>query len=129
MNHIQTKFGIEALEKIAQEEHVPVHVLQAGVSDGSIVVLKSHDGSNHMGIGDRGIPGEALTTKVNVNVGLSSNSRKLERILDSVKGLNDLAPGRVTFMDLSSYAVDGKDDFTTSRKEIMALTGAPLGTV
>ena len=124
-----TQFDKGILEKIAREEHVQVNTLENGLRDGSIVILKNHDRSDYMGIGDRGIPGEALTTKINVNVGLSSASPSINRILESVGGLQEMAPGRLTIMDLSSYAVDGKDDFTTSRRAIMEATGVPVGTV
>ena len=127
MSKLQTHIGKESMEKIAKEEQVPIRVLEEGIKDGSIVVLKNHDRSNYMAIGDNGVPGEALTTKINVNVGLSSSSKSLDRILASVSGLSEMAPGRVTFMDLSSYAVDGQDNFTTSRKAIMQWTKCSFG--
>ena len=123
------QFDRKVLEGISQEENIPVRVLEKGLDDGSIVILRNQDSSRYMWIGDRGVQGEALTTKINVNVGLSSASPNLDRVLASVSGLNKLAPGRVTFMDLSSYGLNGSDDFSTSRRAIMDATKSPVGTV
>ncbi len=117
------------LEKIAQREHVPLSVIENGLNDGSVVVMRNYNSSDFMGIGDNGVHGHALTTKVNVNVGLSDDSRDLKRIINSVKQVMELGKERVTFMDLSTYPVDGKDDFSTSRRAIMESTQIPVGTV
>lgn len=50
------QFDKSVLEEIARREQVPISVLEYGLNDGSIVILRNHNRTYYMGIGDNGIP-------------------------------------------------------------------------
>lgn len=124
------KFNIpqNVLEEIAWNEGVSYSTFKQGLDDGSFIILQNKFDNNFLAIGDRRKPGESLSTKVNVNVGLSSEEKDVNRILKPIQRISRSYPNRLTYMDLSSYPLDGKKDFSTLRRKIMQLTGAPLGT-
>lgn len=106
------------MESVAAKEGIPVDVLQRGLADGSIVLPANvrHERLSLCGIG------KGLRTKVNANIGTSSDYPDAETELVKLKAAVDA--GADTIMDLSTGG-----DIKSVRKKIMAGSSLPLGTV
>jgi phosphomethylpyrimidine synthase len=107
-----------AMRAIAEKEGVEPESVRSGVADGSIVIPAN---VNHKGVEPLGI-GRGLRTKVNANIGTSSDygdvNTELEKLQASVSAQAD------TVMDLSTGG-----DINAIRRAIIASTSLPLGTV
>lgn len=107
-----------AMRAIAEKEGVEPESVRSGVADGSIVIPAN---INHKGVEPLGI-GKGLRTKVNANIGTSSDygdvNSELEKLQAAASGQAD------TVMDLSTGG-----DINAIRRAIIASTSLPLGTV
>ena len=106
------------LEQVAQQEKLDVNILQQGIAEGKIIILANlrHSNSTPCGIG------KGLKTKVNANIGTSSDLcdvnlelRKLRMAIDT---------GANTVMDLSTGS-----NISNIRQAIIANSTIPVGTV
>jgi phosphomethylpyrimidine synthase len=105
------------LQKVAQTETIPVSTLKRGLKNGSIVIVKN---KKHR-ITPLAI-GAGLRTKVNANIGTSPDVFSLK---DELKKLSSaVQAGADTVMDLSTGG-----NINKIRKEIIAASGIPVGTV
>lgn len=106
------------MEAVAGREGLgPEEVLQ-GVAEGTIVIPAN---LNHRGLEPCGI-GKGLTTKVNANLGTSSDMNDLEAEISKLAAA--LEAKADTVMDLSTGG-----DITAIRQAILARCPVPLGTV
>ncbi|MCK4328087.1 MAG: phosphomethylpyrimidine synthase ThiC [Candidatus Diapherotrites archaeon] len=105
------------LKTVARKEGLPVSAIKNGVSGGTIVVLASSRRKNPVPVG----VGKGLRTKINVNVGTSSD---IARPADEIrKARIAVKYGADAVMDLSTCTPD------KTRKKIIAAVKAPVGTV
>ena len=107
-----------AMRAVAEKERLDPEAVPAGVADGSIVIPAN---VNHKGVEPCGI-GKGLRTKVNANIGTSSDygdvNTELEKLQAAASAQAD------TVMDLSTGG-----DINAIRRAIIASTSLPLGTV
>ncbi len=103
---------------VAQAEGIEAEFVRQGVAAGSIVVPAS---INHPGLLPRGI-GQGLTTKVNANIGTSSDFGDLSTELEKLRAVIDCQADAV--MDLSTGG-----DISAIRRAIIASSPLPVGTV
>ncbi|MFC2174690.1 phosphomethylpyrimidine synthase ThiC [archaeon] len=105
------------LNLVAKKEGLPVSTIKKRVSDGTVVVLASSTRKNAVPVG----VGKGLRTKINVNVGTSSD---IARPADEVrKAKIAVKYGADAVMDLSTCLT------SKTRKKILASVAAPVGTV
>lgn len=106
------------MKKVAQDERVSPEFVRDGVAKGEIVipVNSKHPGTHPVGIG------KGLCTKVNANIGSSSDCVDLE--LEKRKAKISEEAGADTIMDLSTGG-----DLQKFRQTIRANFKGPLGTV
>ena len=106
------------MKAVAEDEGLDPEYILSGVADGSIVIPANR---NHKGVHACGI-GKGLRTKVNANIGTSSDfgdvDTELEKLHAATAALSD------TVMDLSTGG-----DISAIRRAIIASTSLPLGTV
>lgn len=107
------------LERVAAEEHLDAEIIRCGVAEGSIVIpansLRS-DRAKPSGIG------KGLRTKVNANIGTSSDYCSLEIELEKLRVAEECRTD--TVMDLSTGG-----DIGAIRRAILKATSLPVGTV
>jgi phosphomethylpyrimidine synthase len=106
------------METVAGKEGVEPESVRRRVAAGTLVVPAN---INHAGLEPCGI-GEGLATKVNANIGTSSDFGGIDTELEKLK--TALAAGADTVMDLSTGA-----DIPAIRRAIIAASGCPIGTV
>ena len=106
------------VQKIADSEKVQLDVLRKGILDKTIVITKNEKRKK---VKPTGI-GYPLTTKVNANVGTSTD--KPDMNFEIKKAILAEKAGADTIMDLSTGG-----DIRRIRKEILKKTTIPLGTV
>ncbi len=106
------------VQKIAESENVNLEVLNKGILEGTIVIPKNEKRES---IRPTGI-GYPLTTKVNANVGTSTDKPDIN--FEVEKAILAEKAGADTIMDLSTGG-----DIRKVRKEILEKTTIPLGTV
>lgn len=106
------------IKKISQIEHQDIEILLKNISYGKSVILKNkiHDLKNTCAIG------KGLRTKVNVNIGASTDISNIDEELKKLE--ISIKYGADTVMDLSL----GKD-IRKIRQEIIAHSTIPVGTV
>ncbi|MCK4597136.1 phosphomethylpyrimidine synthase ThiC, partial [bacterium] len=106
------------VRKVAQDEGLSPEAVAQGIAAGQIVVPQNNKRklARPMGIG------RGLRTKVNANVGTSTDSYQLEQELRKVTVAIDA--GTDTVMDLSTGG-----DLGRIRREILRSCPVPLGTV
>lgn len=106
------------MRAVAEKEGLDPEFVRSGVADGLIVIPAN---MNHRGIDPCGI-GKGLRTKVNANIGTSSDyydtNTELEKLQAAALAQAD------TLMDLSTGG-----DITAIRRTIISSTSLPLGTV
>jgi len=102
----------------AERESVDVEVIRQGVADGTIVIPAN---PGHRNLQPCGI-GKGLSTKVNANVGTSSDATSLETELEKVRVVMEYKSDAV--MDLSTGG-----DINSIRRRIIEMCPLPLGTV
>ncbi|MEE8618830.1 MAG: phosphomethylpyrimidine synthase ThiC, partial [Dehalococcoidales bacterium] len=103
---------------VAQQEGVEAEVIQHGVAKGTIVIPAN---TNHTNLVPYGI-GQGLRTKVNANIGTSSDFGNIDTELEKLRVAID--SGADTVMDLSTGG-----DISAIRQAIIASTSLPIGTV
>jgi len=103
---------------VAQGEQVDAEVIRQGVANGTIVIPAN---INHQNLVPCGI-GQGLKTKVNANIGTSSDFGNLDTELEKLQVAINY--GADTIMDLST---DG--DISAIRQAIIAASSLPVGTV
>jgi phosphomethylpyrimidine synthase len=106
------------MKAVARVEGVEADFIRQGVAQGTIVITAN---VNHTGLVACGV-GKGLSTKVNANIGTSSDYGDLSTELEKVKVA--LEAGADTIMDLSTGG-----DIPAIRKAIIAASPRPVGTV
>jgi len=103
---------------VAQHEGVEAEFIQQGVAGGTIVIPAN---TNHTNLTPCGI-GHGLRTKVNANIGTSSDFGNIDTELEKLRVAID--SGADTVMDLSTGG-----DITAIRRTVIASSSLPIGTV
>ena len=106
------------MKHVAEKEGVGTDFIIQGLTDGEIVIPAN---VNHTNLVPCGI-GKGLRTKVNANIGTSSDFCELNTELRKLQTAIDF--GADTVMDLSTGG-----DISAIRKAIMSASTAPVGTV
>jgi phosphomethylpyrimidine synthase len=106
------------MERVAQSEGLDVAFIQKGLAEGTIVIPAN---IRRAGIAPCGV-GEGLSTKVNANIGTSSDFGDVNTELAKLQTAIDA--GADTVMDLSSGG-----DIPAIRRAIIAASSRPIGTV
>lgn len=105
------------IEAISKKEEVDKKVIEEGIKEGSIVVVKN----SRRDIEPLGI-GSPLSIKINANIGTSEMSSNIKEEMEKVLVCEEF--GADAIMDLSTGG-----DLKKIRKEILSITKLPLGTV
>lgn len=108
----------QQMKAVAEREVVTIEAVQQGLSEGTMVVPAN---IHHTNIEPCGI-GKGLSTKINANIGTSSDHTSLDTELEKLKLAIDYKTD--TVMDLSTGG-----DITAIRRDILAACPLPLGTV
>ncbi len=103
---------------VAQQEGVEAEVIRQGIAKGTIVIPAN---TNHTNLVPGGI-GQGLRTKVNANIGTSSDFGNIDTELEKLQAAID--SGADTVMDLSTSG-----DIPAIRRAIIASSSLPIGTV
>jgi phosphomethylpyrimidine synthase len=103
---------------VAEHEGVEAEVIRRGVAGGTIVIPAN---INHKNLVPSGI-GQGIKTKVNANIGTSSDFGDMDTELEKLKVAAD--SGADTVMDLSTGG-----DISAIRRAIIAASTLPIGTV
>jgi len=106
------------MQAVADKEGIDSELIRAGVGDGSIVIPAN---INHKGLEPCGI-GKGLRTKVNANIGTSSDYGDIDTELEKLRAADSARTD--TVMDLSTGG-----DISAVRRAIIAASSIPLGTV
>ena len=106
------------MKQVAQHEGVEVEFVREGVAKGTIVIPAN---INHTNLVPYGI-GQGLRTKVNANIGTSSDYGDVNTELEKLRVSIDA--GADTVMDLSTGG-----DISAIRRAIIAASSVPIGTV
>lgn len=106
------------MQRAAEKEGVPVELLRQGIAEGTIVLPAN---VNHKGLDPCAI-GKGLRTKVNANIGTSSDFSNVETELEKLRIALECRAD--TVMDLSTGG-----DLREVRRAITKACPAPLGTV
>jgi phosphomethylpyrimidine synthase len=106
------------MQQVARYEGVSAETIQQGVISGEIVIPAN---KNHSNLKPCGI-GKGLTTKVNANIGTSSDFGTIDTELEKLRVAVDA--GADTVMDLSTGG-----DIRAIRRAIIAASSLPVGTV
>ena len=106
------------MEQVAQREVLEAEFVREGIARGTIVIPANVNHSNLISCGI----GQGLTTKVNANIGTSSDFGSIDTELDKLQVAID--SGADTVMDLSTGG-----DISAIRRTIIASSSLPIGTV
>jgi len=106
------------MEVVAQYEGVEAEFVRQGVAEGTIVIPAN---TRHASLVPRGI-GQGLKTKVNANIGASSDFGNIDTELEKLRVAIDCGADAV--MDLSTGG-----DISAIRQAIVAASSVPIGTV
>ncbi|MBC7188110.1 MAG: phosphomethylpyrimidine synthase ThiC, partial [Calditrichaeota bacterium] len=106
------------MRAVAAQEKVDAELLATRIAAGEVVLLKNKKHAIHKVCG----VGKGLRTKVNANIGTSSDVVDVE--LEVEKARVAVAAGADTIMDLSSAG-----DLDRIRRAVMAAAPVPIGTV
>ena len=106
------------MKLVAQQEGVDAEFIRQGVAKGTIVIPAN---INHTNLVPCGI-GQGLKTKVNANIGTSSDFGSIDTELEKLRVAIDC--GADTVMDLSTGG-----DISAIRRAIIASSSVPIGTV
>ena len=107
----------DEIKSVAETEGIDVHKILKGLADGRIVIPKNIEGkSKPVGIG------KGLKTKINANVGSSSELEKVKWEVEKAKAA--VKYGADTIMDLSTGP-----EYENVMKAIMESVDVPIGTV
>jgi phosphomethylpyrimidine synthase len=103
---------------VAQQEGMEVEVIRHGIANGTLVIPAN---INHSNLVPCGI-GHGLRTKVNANIGTSSDFGNIETELEKLQVAVD--SGADTVMDLSTSG-----DISAIRRSMITASALPIGTV
>lgn len=103
---------------VAEKEGLSHKEILEKVASGRVVILKNNRRENVIPTG----VGEGMTVKINANIGTSLERSTIQEELDKVKIIE--ATGADVLMDLSTG-----DKIDETRKQIIAATNLPIGTV
>jgi phosphomethylpyrimidine synthase len=106
------------MKLVAQNEGVEAEFIRHGIAEGTIVIPTN---TNHTNVVPCGI-GQGLKTKVNANIGTSSDFGDKDTELEKLRVAIDY--GTDTVMDLSTGG-----DISAIRRAIIASSPVPIGTV
>ena len=106
------------MEQVAQKEKWDVETLRECIARGEIIIPTN---KNHKSLRPNGI-GARLTTKINVNLGVSRDWKDVDMEYEKVREAVDM--GAESIMDLSSYG-----DTRSFRRKLTADCPAMIGTV
>ncbi len=106
------------MKLVAQQEGVDAEFIRQGVAKGTVVIPAN---INHNNLVPCGI-GQGLKTKVNANIGTSSDFGNIDTELEKLRVAIDC--GADTVMDLSTGG-----DISAIRRTIIASSSVPIGTV
>ena len=106
------------MESVAQYEGVEAEFIRQGVAQGTIVIPANTEHTNLVPCGI----GQGLKTKVNANIGTSSDYGNTETELEKLRVVIDCGADAV--MDLSTAG-----DIAAVRRAILAASPLPVGTV
>ena len=106
------------MEIIAYEEDMDIKLLMQRVANGSIAIPAN---KNHKNLSPKGV-GQGLSTKINVNLGISKDCRDIDLELEKVKKAIEMKAEAI--MDLSSF---GKTE--EFRTKLINMSTAMIGTV
>lgn len=106
------------IKVVASKEHIDVEKLRELVACGQVAIPAN---INHSSLSAEGI-GKGLSTKINVNLGISGDCKNYDVEMQKVQMAIDF--GCSAIMDLSNY---GKTN--TFRKELIKMSPAMIGTV
>ncbi len=106
------------MEFVAQREGLDAEYIRQGVADGTIVIPAN---IKHTNLSPCGI-GKGLATKVNANIGTSSDFGDINTELEKLRVA--IEAGADAVMDLSTSG-----DISAIRRAIIAASPAPIGTV
>ena len=106
------------MEVVAQEEGLEVEYIRQGVAEGTIVIPAN---VGHSGLVPCGI-GKGLSTKVNANIGTSSDYGSIDTELEKLRVAVDAGADAV--MDLSTGG-----DIPAVRREVVKASTVAIGTV
>jgi len=106
------------MEVVAQYEGVEAEFVRQGVAAGTIVIPAN---TRHTSLVPRGI-GQGLKTKVNANIGTSSDFGNIDTELEKLRAAIDCGADAV--MDLSTGG-----DISATRRAIVTASSVPIGTV
>lgn len=106
------------MKAVAKEENMPIEQLMELVAKGRIAICAN---KNHKNLKPTGV-GEGLSTKINVNLGISKDCYHIDKELEKAQKAIDL--GTHAIMDLSNYG-----DTKTFRRKLIDLSPAMIGTV
>ncbi len=106
------------MELVAQSEGLGAEFIRQGVAKGTIVIPAN---TNHANLAACGI-GQGLKTKVNANIGTSSDYGNIDTEMEKLRVAIDA--GADTVMDLSTGG-----DISAIRRAVIASSSVPVGTV
>ncbi|MBI4303544.1 MAG: phosphomethylpyrimidine synthase ThiC [Chloroflexi bacterium] len=106
------------MELVAKNEGVTVDFVRQGVAKGTIVVPAN---TNHVNLAPCGV-GQGLRTKVNANIGTSSDYGDINTELEKLRIV--VESGADAVMDLSTGG-----DISAIRRDVIAASSLPVGTV
>ncbi len=106
------------MNEVARREGVEVELIRQGLAEGTIVIPAN---INHSGLVPRGI-GKGLSTKVNANIGTSSDFGNIDTEMEKLRVAIDAGADAV--MDLSTGG-----DIAGIRRAVIASSPLPVGTV
>jgi len=106
------------MEQTAQYEGLEVEFIRQGIAGGTIVIPAN---TRHTNLGPCGI-GQGLKTKVNANIGTSSDFGNIDTELEKLRVAID--SGADAVMDLSTGG-----DISAIRRAIITASSLPIGTV
>lgn len=118
MDAARKGIATKELQAVAEKEHMAVEKLMELVASGKVAIPAN---KNHTCLDPNGI-GNALKTKINVNLGTSKDCLNMDVEIEKVHAAE--AMGAEAIMDLSSFG-----DTRTFRRKLTAECKATLGTV
>lgn len=108
----------DQMKRVAEKEHMDPQLLMERVAQGKIAIPAN---VNHKSLLAEGV-GLGLSTKININLGISRDCPDVDKELEKVKKAIDMKAEAI--MDLSSF---GKTE--EFRKKLIAMSSAMIGTV
>ncbi len=118
MNAAKQGIVTKEMEIVAKKEHMDIDKLVKLVAEGKVIIPCN---KNHKCIDPNGV-GSMLTTKINVNLGVSRDFKDMDLEVEKVN--NAVKMGAESIMDLSSYG-----DTRKFRKRLTSECHAMIGTV